>query len=87
MSAKYRILVSRRAKQALQKLQRRDQQRINAAITLLADDPRPPKCVALSGEKSVYRVRVGDFRIIYEVRDSVLIIHVMTLGHRRDVYR
>lgn len=87
MAPKYNIRVSRRAKRELEKLQRRDQQRINAAITLLADDPRPPKCIALGGEQSVYRIRVGDFRIVYEVFDDVLVILVITLGHRRDVYR
>ena len=87
MSASYEVRISRRALHALQRLQRKDQQRINAAITLLASDPRPPKCKALSGEQSVYRVRVGDFRILYEVFDDVLVIHVITIGHRRDVYR
>lgn len=87
MSGRYDIRLSRRAAKALAKLERRDQQRIRAAIELLSDDPRPPTCVALAGEDSVYRVRVGDFRILYEIVDEVLVVHVVGIGHRRDVYR
>jgi mRNA interferase RelE/StbE len=68
-------------------LQRREQQRIRAALDLLADNPRPPNCVAMQGEGSVYWVRVGDYRIVYEVLDAVLVIHVVRIGHRREVYR
>jgi mRNA interferase RelE/StbE len=68
-------------------LERRDQQRIRAAIELLAENPRPPACVTMSGEQGVYRVRVGDYRIVYEVMDAMLIIHVVRVGHRREVHR
>ena len=67
-----------------------DQQRIRAAIDLLAENPRPPSCVALQGEVGVYRVRVGDDRIVYEVLDQVLVVQVVQVvrvGHRREVYR
>jgi mRNA interferase RelE/StbE len=67
-----------------------DQQRIRAAIDLLAENPRPPSCVALQGEVGVYRVRVGDYRIVYEVLDQVLVVQVVQVvrvGHRREVYR
>lgn len=87
MSPRYEIRIARRAAKSLASLQRREQQRIRAAIELLAEDPRPPACIALSGEDSVYRVRVGDYRIVYEVIDDVLVIHVVRIGHRREVYR
>lgn len=58
-----------------------------AAIDLLAEEPRPPSCVALAGEDSVYRVRVGNLRTLYEVLDARLVIQVICVGHRRDVYR
>ena len=87
MTARYEIRIARRAAKALAALERRDQQRIRAAIELLADNPRPPACVAMSGEHNAYRVRVGDYRIVYEVMDAVLIIHVVRVGHRREVYR
>ena len=87
MIKRYEIRIARRAAKSLAALQRRDQQRIRAAIELLAEDPRPPACMAMTGEDSVYRVRVGNYRIVYEVIDDVLVIHVVRIGHRREVYR
>ena len=87
MSQPYQVQIARRAVKALAALPRRDQQRVRAAIDLLAQTPRPPGCVALAGEPSVYRVRVGDYRILYEVRDAALLVQVVRIGHRRDIYR
>ncbi|HAN71635.1 MAG TPA: type II toxin-antitoxin system RelE/ParE family toxin [Actinobacteria bacterium] len=87
MTSRYEIRIARRAAKSLAGLERREQQRIRAAIELLADNPRPPACVAMSGEPDVYRVRVGDYRIVYEVIDAMLVIHVVRVGHRREVYR
>jgi mRNA interferase RelE/StbE len=89
---RYEVRLARRAVRSLEDLQRRDQQRIRAAIDLLAVNPRPPSCVALQGEVGVYRVRVGDYRIVYEVLDyevldQVLVVQVVRVGHRREVYR
>jgi mRNA interferase RelE/StbE len=83
----YRVEIARRAVKAITALPRREQQRIRAAIDILADEPRPPGCIPLSGETGVYRVRVGDYRIVYEVLDDRLLVHVVRVGHRRDVYR
>ena len=87
MTATYEVRLARRAARALSALQRREQQRIRAALDLLARNPRPPNCIAMKGEDSVYRVRVGDYRIVYEVLDNVLLVHVVRIGHRREVYR
>ena len=87
MSYIYEVKLSRRALRSLISLERNQQQRIRAALDLLAENPRPPNCVALRGEESVYRVRIGDYRIVYEVRDLVLLVHVVRIGHRREVYR
>jgi mRNA interferase RelE/StbE len=87
VSPRYEVRIAKRAAKSLVSVERRDQQRIRAAIELLAEDPRPPACVAMRGEHSVYRVRVGDYRIVYEVRDEVLLIQVVRIGHRREVYR
>ena len=87
---RYVVRLARRAVRSLEDLQRRDQQRIRVAIDLLAENPRPPSCVALQGEVGVYRVRVGDYRIVYEVLDQVLVVQVVQVvrvGHRREVYR
>ncbi len=83
----YRVDIARRVVKALSRLPRREQQRIRAAIDLLAEQPRPPGCTALVGEPHAYRVRVGDCRIVYEVSDDRLVVQVVRIGHRRDVYR
>jgi mRNA interferase RelE/StbE len=81
----YRIELRPAAARALQKLDPAIRPRIQGAIGLLADDPRPPASRPLRG-RSGYRVRVGDYRIIYTIADDVLLIVVVTLGHRREVY-
>lgn len=85
--SRYQVEVARRAVRSIARLPRREQQRIRAAIDLLADEPRPPGCVALKGEERAYRVRVGAYRIVYEVHDRRLVVLVVRVGHRRDVYR
>jgi mRNA interferase RelE/StbE len=85
--SRYRVEVARRALKAIAQLPRKDQLRVRAAIDLLADNPRPPGCVALAGEPHAYRVRTGDYRIVYEVFDDRLLVQVVRAGHRRDIYR
>ena len=85
--SKYQVQIARRALRVLATLPRKEQQRVRAAIDLLAENPRPPGCTKLSGEDYAYRVRVGDYRIVYEVIDTRLLVHVVRIGHRREVYR
>lgn len=85
--SQYEVRLARRAVKAIATLERRDQQRVRAAIDLLAENPRPPGCTKLAGEDDVYRVRVGDLRVLYEVVDDRLVVLVVRVGHRRDVYR
>ena len=84
--SRYRVEVRPAAVRALRKLDPDVRPRIEGAIALLADDPRPPASRPLRGRPG-YRVRVGDYRILYMVQDDVLLIVVVTLGHRRDVCR
>lgn len=63
------------------------QRRIAGTIDALATDPRPAGCTKLTGVDSLYRVRVGDYRILYRVMDRELVVLVMSVGHRREVYR
>jgi mRNA interferase RelE/StbE len=81
----YRIELRPAAVRALKRIHPEDKERIQGAIALLGQDPRPPKAIALSGRPG-YRVRVGDYRIIYAIEDDVLLVVVVTVGHRRDVY-
>ncbi len=83
--SRYRIELRPAAVRALRKLDPQIRRRVQGAIALLGDDPRPPAARALQGRPGL-RVRVGDYRIIYAVADDVLLVVVVTLGHRRDVY-
>ena len=82
----YRVEVRPAALKALRKIDPADARRIQGAIALLAQDPRPPGARALQGRPGL-RVRVGDYRIVYTIQDDVLLVIVVTLGHRREVYR
>ena len=82
----YRVEVRPAAERALRRIGAHDRPRIRGAIALLAYDPRPPASRKLKGRDG-YRVRVGDYRILYRIEDEVLLIVVVTVGHRREVYR
>lgn len=84
--ASYSIELKRSAAKELTQLPPNDRGRIIARIQALADDPRPVGAEKLSGQDR-YRVRQGDYRILYEIEDQVLRIMVVKIGHRRDVYR
>ena len=85
MSA-YRIEFRPAALRELRKIDRSTQPRIQGAIALLAQDPRPPASRPLRGREG-FRLRVGDYRIVYTIDGGVLLIVVVTIGHRRDVYQ
>lgn len=82
----YRIEVRPAALRALRKIHPDDRKRIQGAIALLAQEPRPPGATSLRGRDGI-RVRVGDYRIIYTVQDEVLLVVVVSLGHRKEIYR
>lgn len=81
----YNIQILRRAQKELATLPQVVYPRVRDAIRDLAENPRPPGCKKLVG-RSGWRIRVGDYRIIYEIDDSGQMITVMHIGHRRDVY-
>jgi mRNA interferase RelE/StbE len=83
----YAVLFQPAARRELAGLDRSDQRRALAAIEALVYNPRPPGCAKLSGFRDVWRIRVGVFRVIYRVQDRQLIVEVIRVGHRRDVYR
>lgn len=82
----YRIEVRPAAARSLRKVDPAMRARVQGVIALLAEDPRPPSARRLQGRPG-FRVRVGDYRIIYTVTDEVLLVVVVALGHRREVYR
>ena len=83
----YRIHFAGRAERAFRKLSPEVQRRLDPAILALADNPRPPGCLKLSGPDSLWRIRVGDYRIVYQIQDEILLILVVNVGHRREIYR
>jgi len=82
----YQIRIQRSARKSIERLSADMRLRVEDAIMRLALDPRPPGVKALKGG-SEYRIRVGDYRIIYVIHDEELLIIVVNAGHRRDVYR
>ena len=83
----HRIEVAPAALRQLRKLDPAARRRVQAAIELLADQPRPSGAKKLVGGTDEWRVRTGDYRIVYEIHDEVLLVLVVAVGHRRDVYQ
>jgi mRNA interferase RelE/StbE len=83
----YRIEWKQSAKKELKKLNKQIISRILQAVENLADNPYPANSKKLIGSDSIYRIRVGDYRIIYNIQSSVLTIEVIKIGHRREIYR
>ncbi|AXH96590.1 type II toxin-antitoxin system RelE family toxin [Ornithinimicrobium avium] len=83
----YRVEVAPAAVRQLRKLNPDARRRVQAAVELLADQPRPNAAKKLVGGNGEWRVRTGDYRIIYEIRDDVLLVLVVAVGHRRDIYQ
>ena len=82
----YRVEVAPAALRQFRKLDRAAQRRVQAAIELLATEPRPSGAKKLVDGNGEWRVRTGDYRIVYEIQDNVLLILVAAVGHRRDIY-
>jgi mRNA interferase RelE/StbE len=84
--ARYELRIKKSVTKDLDSLPKKDLQRIVEAINGLADNPRPPQSLKLSGDEK-YRLRCGVYRVLYEIQDEVLIVCVVKVGHRKDVYR
>ena len=83
----YSITISRTALRQLRRLDPQARSRVRARIAALADEPRPSGVVKLTGEQHTWRLRIGDYRVLYDVDDGAQAVDVVTLGHRREVYR
>jgi mRNA interferase RelE/StbE len=83
----YEIEIAPTAERALKKLPADIRNRIFKSIITLKKEPRPHGVKMLSGEDGIYRIRVGDYRIIYQIQDTMLVIVVVNIGHRREIYR
>ena len=82
----YRVILAPSAARQLRKLDPQARRRVQAAVDLLAEDPRPPAATRLVGGAGEWRVRIGDYRVVYEIEDERLLVLVVAVGHRREVY-
>lgn len=85
--SKYRVLFEHKAVKDLARLPRDVQVCIRDAIDVLQDNPRPPGVKKLEGSTDLYRIPVGDYRVLYRIEDDVLVILIIRIGHRKDIYR
>ena len=83
---KYRIDLKKSVLKDFDSIPKKDLQRIIVAIETLADDPRPPQSKKLSGLEQ-YRLRQGNYRILYSIKDDLLIVFIVAVGHRKEIYR
>ncbi len=82
----YRVEIRRQASKELSRIGLEDRRRIARAIEGLADNPRPPGCRKLR-DREGWKIRVGDCRVLYQIEEGRLLVLVVKVGHRKDVYR
>lgn len=83
----YEVNISEVAKDFLRNIDKADAKRIGKKIDKLGENPRPHGVEKLSGEENIYRVRSGDYRIVYQIEDKILYVLILKIGHRKEVYR
>jgi mRNA interferase RelE/StbE len=83
---RYRIEVTPRAQKELKALPVRERQRVAEQIDALKTDPRPEGCKKLKGKEDFYRIRVGDYRVVYLVKVEVLVILIVRIADRKEIY-
>jgi len=84
---RYTVEIDTKAAREIRTLPRQEQQRVISRAESLATNPRPPSSVKLEGSSGLWRIRSGDYRIIYQIHDVRLLVVVVKVGNRRDVYR
>lgn len=83
----YKVEILRGALKQLKKIPLELQERIQIKIDDLATEPRPNGVKKLKGKENAYRIRVGDYRVIYDIFDDVLVVNVVEVGHRKNIYK
>jgi mRNA interferase RelE/StbE len=83
---KYRVELKKSVQKDFELIPKKDLQRIILAIEALADEPRPPQSKKLTGLEQ-YRLRQGNYRVLYSIKDDLLIVFVVAVGHRKEIYR
>ena len=83
----YQVLIERSAEKDLKKITAEERPKLTNAMRALANEPRPTGCRKLVGSENDWRVRVGNYRVIYEISDEVRIVRIQRIRHRKDSYR
>jgi mRNA interferase RelE/StbE len=83
----FQVIIKPSAEKQLDRLPANARRRVVDALAALQDEPRPVGCAKLHGADDLWRIRVGQYRVIYTIRDDELIVLVVRVAHRRDVYR
>ena len=83
----YQVEIKRSAAKEIAALPKRDRRRVVSAIEALADDTRPEGARKLTNIENAYRIRVGDYRVVYQIVDNILTVFIVCAGHRKDMYR
>lgn len=83
----YRVELKPSVDKALSKLPSQVQKRIITEVLSLEREPRPHGAIKLGGSEELYRIRIGNYRVVYQIRDDVLLVLVVVIAHRREVYR
>ncbi|MCE7068378.1 type II toxin-antitoxin system RelE/ParE family toxin [Dyadobacter sp. CY326] len=82
----YKIIIAKSAQKEIQKLQKPELPRILTAIKSLSSDPRPSGCKKLVGSQNTFRIRIGDYRVLYAIEDQIRIVEIAAVKHRREAY-
>lgn len=82
----YKVKIEDKAVRLLQTLDSKIQRHIINKLRTLAENPRPAGCITIKGAKNLYRIRSGDYRIIYQIHNRELLVFVIRIGHRKDIY-
>ena len=83
----FRVAIPRAVAKQMDRLPSQVRRRVTDALAVLRNDPRPPGCAKLAGADNLWRIRVGQYRVVYAIRESQLLVLVVRVAHRRDVYR
>lgn len=83
----YQVIIPKRVEKEINKLETRVREKILLALKKLESNPRPPGVIKMVGYANTWRIKVESYRVVYEIHDSELVIHVIEVDHRRDVYR
>lgn len=82
----YKVVLTKTAEKELQRLTSKTIEKIIIVLKSLENNPRPTGCKKLKGYKNLWRIRIGDYRIIYAIEDVILLVDIREIGHRKDIY-